>query len=394
MFRKFLTVASLLIQLNLEAQSRTDFDKKIEGLLENSNFPGFAISMVMKDSIIFSKGYGFANKEDKIAFRTDHNQIVASISKTWIGIALMKCIEEGYFKLETDVNEILPFKVFNPKFLDQPILIKHLATHTSSIKYSIPDLHKIVLDEGVSWEHFNSKEKKILEKVIENKKIAIGSYLESYLSTSGDKYSAKHYGKYPPGSTYKYSNTAAALASYLVETVTGLSFDDFCARHIIEPLSMANAGFNTSIPNPNKTVRYYFGKDQKPVPPYSHNFYPTGGLNISNDDINLFLMEIIKGYGGQGKLLAADSYQVLLGNQYDKNDLPKKFPADETNHGIFWVHRDQLIGHTGGGLGTSAFLFFNKNTGIGKVFTTNCELESDKKLVYQFIEIWKAMDEF
>jgi hypothetical protein len=105
-------------------------------------------------------------------------------------------------------------------------------------------------------------------------------------------------------------------------------------------------------------------------------------------------MEIIKGYEGRGKLLTANNYTIFLGPQFHENELPESFPKNETNHGIFWTYRDELIGHTGGGLGTSAFMFFDKNTGIGKIFVTNCELEADKNLVPQFIQVWQTLSEY
>jgi CubicO group peptidase (beta-lactamase class C family) len=179
-----------------------------------------------------------------------------------------------------------------------------------------------------------------------------------------------------------------------VEEVSGMSFADFCQKNISKPLGLKNAAFNVSNPDKSKIASQYFGKKQKLTPLYSHNFYPTGGLRISNDDLNLFLMEIIKGYEGRGKLLTANNYTIFLGPQFHENELPESFPKNETNHGIFWTYRDELIGHTGGGLGTSAFMFFDKNTGIGKIFVTNCELEADKNLVPQFIQVWQTLSEY
>jgi CubicO group peptidase (beta-lactamase class C family) len=222
----------------------------------------------------------------------------------------------------------------------------------------------------------------------------MGDYLKDHLSANGKNYNAKNFGNYPPGEKYKYSNIASTLAAYLVEEVSGMSFADFCQKNISKPLGLKNAAFNVSNPDKSKIASQYFGKKQKLTPLYSHNFYPTGGLRISNDDLNLFLMEIIKGYEGRGKLLTANNYTIFLGPQFHENELPESFPKNETNHGIFWTYRDELIGHTGGGLGTSAFMFFDKNTGIGKIFVTNCELEADKNLVPQFIQVWQTLSEY
>ncbi len=146
--------------------------------------------------------------------------------------------------------------------------------------------------------------------------------------------------------------------------------------------------------DPSSVVKHYFGKKQKLVPHYSHIFYPVGGLRTSIDDLSLYLQEIMSGFNGEGLLLSEEFYNILLAPQFNDEMLPEGFPLDETNHGIFWTYRDNLIGHTGGGLGVSSFMFFDKDSGIGKLFITNCELETNKKLLPQFIQIWQAMDEY
>jgi len=393
MFKKYILAGLVLVHWTLNAQTPPRFHERIQELYNSSDFPGFAISILNKDSIIFSQGYGYADKEAKIPFSSNHNQIMASISKTWIGVALMQCVEQGKFSLDTKINDILPFHVSNPKFPSEPILIRHLATHTSSITYSIPDLQKVIIEGEVMTTQFNKREVRVLNKVMKKKRIDIGEYLKNHLSPQGKRFKSKHFSNSPPGKSYKYSNIGSALAAYLVEIVSGISFAEYCETHIVQLLGLTNAGFNAQIPDKSKVVRHYFGKKQKPAPSYSLNFYPVGGLNISHTDLNIFLMDILRGYWGEGKLLTSDSYQVLLKGQFADNSLPSKFPNDETNHGIFWVHRDNLIGHTGGGFGTSTFMFFNKENGVGKVFTTNCELEGNKKLIHQFIRIWRTMDE-
>lgn len=344
--------------------------------------------------MLFSNGYGYSDKAAAIPYQTDHTQIVASVSKTWIGIALLQCIEQGKFTLDTDINQLLPFKVVNPNYPEHPITIKDLATHTSSIIYTIPDEHKIVFDEKTKIGQLSRKEQRIVKAIMKNPERDIGEYLETNLSPTGKRYKAKNFGKFPIGSQYKYSNMASTLAAHLVEITNDMSFAEYCQKNIIAPLDLANAAFNLNHPDPSKQAQHYFGKKQKRTPRYSHNFYPTGGLNISTDDLSIFLMEVIKGSQGKGKLLSAESYQLLLQPQFDSTQLPKNFPEDETNHGIFWTYRDHWIGHVGGGLGATSFMFFNKETGIGKIFTTNCELETNKQLVPQFVRIWREMDGF
>lgn len=186
----------------------------------------------------------------------------------------------------------------------------------------------------------------------------------------------------------------ATLAAHLVEIVSDQSFAEYCQQHIVTPLQHVNASFELVNADRSRIARQYFGKRQKELPLYSHNFYPIGGLRISNEALSQFLVEIIRGYHGEGKLLNKESYATLLSGQFPTGQLPASFPTNETNQGIFWTHRNQLIGHTGGGLGASAFLFFDTETGIGRILVTNAEIVARKKYVQQFLELWTAMDEF
>ena len=60
-------------------------------------------------------------------------QNIASVSKTLIGVSIMKLVEEDRLSLDDEANRFLPFDIVNPHFPASPILIRHLATHTSSI---------------------------------------------------------------------------------------------------------------------------------------------------------------------------------------------------------------------------------------------------------------------
>ena len=101
---------------------------------KKSNFGGFSVAVIKNGEVAFQKSYGKANIEQNIDLTNQTSMNIASISKVFIGISLVKAIEEGYFTLETPINSILPFEIKNPFFPNQPILIKHLVTHTSGIK--------------------------------------------------------------------------------------------------------------------------------------------------------------------------------------------------------------------------------------------------------------------
>ena len=94
---------------------------------------GFSVAIVNQDKILYSKGFGYSDKLENKDYTENTIQNIASISKTFIGIALLKAQELGKLNLDDPINNYLPFNVINPRFPNTAITIRHLATHTSSI---------------------------------------------------------------------------------------------------------------------------------------------------------------------------------------------------------------------------------------------------------------------
>ncbi|WP_217585214.1 serine hydrolase domain-containing protein, partial [Microbacterium sp. GbtcB4] len=72
-------------------------DKDLKKVQRDFPFVGFAAGIVKADAVIFSKGYGFGNKEEKKPFTKHTIQPVGSVSKTVVGLALLQAIEQHYF---------------------------------------------------------------------------------------------------------------------------------------------------------------------------------------------------------------------------------------------------------------------------------------------------------
>ena len=93
-----------------------------------------------------------------------------------------------------------------------------------------------------------------------------------------------------------------------------------------------------------------------PLPKYSHHSYPDGFLHTSNEDMGLYLKEMIKGAKGEGALLADASYKTLFERQS-----PRDLELGEGEvHSIFWdLHSNGRIEHSGADPGIISFLSFD-----------------------------------
>ena len=86
-----------------------------------------------ENETIYEKGFGFVDKTTEKAYSKHTIQNIASISKTFLGLALLKAQELGKLHLDEPINKYLPFKVQNPYYPEEEITIRQLTTHTSSI---------------------------------------------------------------------------------------------------------------------------------------------------------------------------------------------------------------------------------------------------------------------
>lgn len=398
--RKYFNTFNLLILFQfvfniINAQNYSDtLDKELSKILTNSQLPGFGVSIVNKEGIVYQKGFGYADKEKKIPYTKNTVQPIASVSKTLLAISVMKAIEDGYFTLETNINDILPFRVINPYYPNDTTKIKHLVTHTSGINdilsnylngYYFPDKPKY------KKKGYNLDERYSFWKFSKNKEMPLGNILKECLSQDGKWYSKKHFSKNKSGNAYKYSNIGANLMAYIIEVVTGKSYASYTKNYIIDPLEMNDTDWKKNNVDTNNTVTLYSEKGI-PLPYYLSSFYPSGGLRTTITDLSKYLVEIIKGYNGQGILLSSQSYKTMLSSQYQ---LDTQKTGGKKSIGIFWSLRESgIIGHTGGNYGVSTFMFFDPKSNIGTILFTNIDFEPNKELTNQFISIWNVLEKY
>jgi len=368
--------------------------KDLEKIYLQDKLNGFSVAIVNQDEILYTKGYGYSDVQENKKYTENTIQNIASISKTFIGVALLKAQELGKLNLDDPINKHLPFEILNPLYPETEITIRHLANHTSSI-----------LDGKKYWNNtyiLKDSRKKSKGKIIGNFNspdinIDMGTFLEKILSKNGKWYSKKNFNKYKPGKRFKYSNIGASLAAFIIENVTGESFSEFTKKHIFKPLEMSNSGWHYNDIDFSKHSKLYFNKKTE-LAFYNLITYPDGGLMTSSSDLGKYLSELISGYCGKGEILNTESYKKLFTPYLtDKNFIERNESAynDEYNMGIFMgISAQEQIGHTGGDPGVSTYMFFNTKTKIGKILIVNTSLENEKGAVKEFLDIWKKLEEY
>nr|WP_288934601.1 serine hydrolase domain-containing protein [uncultured Allomuricauda sp.] len=358
---------------SLQSQQQTDsITKELNRIKENSNLVGFAVAIVNKDSIVYSKGFGYSNKEQQKPYTTKTVQPIASISKTLLGVALMKAQEMGLLDLDDPINDHLPFTIQNPFYPNEPITIRQLANHTSSI-LDTEHYNKIyIFNDSIPpfYENLPQESKQGVKQEVDifnnNQMMPASQFIKNQYCTDGKWYTSNSFSNTVPGSTYDYSNMGANIAAFIIAEVSDMEYTKFLQKYILNPIQMDNSGWaSKDHPLENASKLYWYGN---PIPQYEFITYGDGGFMTNIEDFSKYLIAVMKGYNGESNILKASSYKEMLSQPVSK----------EFKKNVFWTIDDEKIGHSGNDPGIISHGYFLREGSHGIiVFVNTSEVEND-----------------
>lgn len=366
------------------------FQQELDSLHKLGMFNGFAVAVVDSSGLLYNQGFGVADLAKQKPFSENTIINIASISKSFIGVALLRAQEMGLLNLDDPINQHLPFKVINPHYPSEEITIRQLATHTSSIvdtdvymETCYINLNEVAIDENLKEKYGTNYQNPPSDY------LPLAKYLQKILQRGEAFYVDSTFADRKPGDLREYSNIGAALCALVIESASQQKFDAFTNTHIFEPLNMTATTWRFDEADSSNYSKLY--ADEQLLPYYKILSYPDGGLITSSHDLGLFLSELVKGYQGKGTLLAEESYRELFRSQLEASALDR----EDFNVGLF-LQKEltyHVIGHTGGDPGTNTMMFFDTETGIGRVFITNTDSkkENSKKVMWS---IWDALGKY
>ncbi|MEQ8216652.1 MAG: serine hydrolase domain-containing protein [Arenibacter sp.] len=353
-------------------KNAADLNAYLDELAKSTDVPGFAISVVKGNSIVYQESFGYANIQNQVAYTNTTINSIASISKTFVGAAVAKAIEQGHFTLETDINDLLPISVINPKQPEGAIKIKHLVTHTSGL-LDRPEVYLAYNYHILPGENINTAGAGILMNEIgieQREAYSLEDFLAAYFLEDGDLYSLDNFADTAPGSTWAYSNLATGLTGYIIEKVTGQSFDEYVKENILMPLQMNASTYSIEEVNTAEMATRYINKDT-PLPLYANDSYPEGSIYTSNEDMGNFLLDMVNGIKGEStQLFSKEAYDMLFNPQLADGLVPQDFAE---NHGLFWYFKDGKAMHGGNSFGISTHLEIEQNGNAGFIFMSNMD---------------------
>ncbi|NMM47760.1 serine hydrolase domain-containing protein [Marinigracilibium pacificum] len=372
---------------------------ELDSIQRNGKINGFAVAMVNQNGVLYSKGFGTSNSETNEKYTSKTVQHIASVSKTLIGIALMKAKELEKLDLDDPINKYLSFNVFNPKYPNEIITIRQLATHTSGINDTDEYMNRAwIVSENQDLSNISTDYPYQKLNLAEND-MPMEEYLKEYLVPDGEYYLPENYIDFKPGQRYNYSNIGATLCALIIEKATDQSFDSFTRIHILGPLNMNDSGWSLDSIDITNHSRLY-RNDNSLLPYYKAITYPDGMLISSSDDMAKYLVELIKGYSGNGTLLNPESYKELFTEQLNESHFESRDPNHPYNGdyspAIFIGHSAPgYIGHSGGDAGVATWMYFNKEEKTGRYIVINCDMGNDNRSrELEYYAIWDTMNKY
>lgn len=370
---------------------------ELDRIYKQGHINGFSVAIADQHGVLYQKGFGYADLDARRSYSENTIQNIASISKTLIGVSLLKAQEMGKLNLDDSIDQYLPFVVRNPYYPDKPITIRHLATHTSTIVDTDYYLNKsyILKDEQDSAE---ARSKAMTQNFnLPVARLSLGEFLGRILNAEGEWYKKEGFINRKPGELFEYTNIGATLAAFIIERATGQTYSAFTENYILKPLGMNSSGWSFQTTDYSNFSKLY-AEPGTSIPHYSLISYPDGGFITSINDMGKYLTELIKGYSGNGMLLSQESYSELYREQLGSanfNERDKENPYnDEYNFGIFiGLSAKGYVGHTGGDPGVASYMFFDTHDKIGRVLITNTSL-TDREGEQEFFSIWNMLEKY
>lgn len=242
---------SLKLTNNLSAyESMQGLDQEIEVFMKKWNIVGASVAVVKDERLIYTKGFGYADKEKNIKVEPKHLFRVASVSKLITATAIMKLVEDGSVSLTDTVfgeNGILNDSIYSviKDSKVKSITIENLLNHTSgwTNKQGDPLFQTLEIAKKMKSE-LPLKTETIVQYVLENRKL-----------------------DYKPGKKSVYSNLGYAVLGLVIEKITNRSYEDYVATQILNPLGIYDMRLGKSLEADKyeNEVKYYGLKGEREV---------------------------------------------------------------------------------------------------------------------------------
>ncbi|MBD8874040.1 serine hydrolase [Rhodanobacter sp. DHB23] len=333
-----------------------DFDAYMADTLKTFKVPGIAVAIVKDGKVVLARGYGVRElgKPDRVD--ADTLFAIASNTKAFTAAALQMLADEGKLDMDGRVIDYLPgFRMSDP-YVTHEMRIRDLLAHRSGLSLGAGDL--------LYWPPTSYTTADVVKRLAD---VPIQNSFRGH---------------------YAYDNILFAVATLVIEKVSGQRYADFIRQHIFRPVGMGGTLVDMTYLKPGMDAATghapYNFKDIKPVPPMAWLNDPgAGGIYASVDDLAKWMnVQLAGGRLPDGKRLFSEKshremWTMLTPIPIGKPPIPELAPLTPqfSGYGEGWFLSDyqgsKLVWHTGGWPGFVSRLTLVPGQDLGVVVLTN-----------------------
>jgi CubicO group peptidase (beta-lactamase class C family) len=333
----------------------------IKEVMQEKNVAAVGVAMIDENGPVWIGSLGFANLENQIPADEHSLFRIGSTSKMFVALSVLQLVEQGKLSLDDKVRDLVPDVEFeNPWSDTNPILVSHLLEHTTGwddlhlVEYANNDPTPISLKEGLDY-HPHSR-----------------------------------VSRWIPGSRASYCNSGPPVAAYIVEKITGQTFEDYVQDNFFDPLGMKSATYFLDDKVKQKGVTLY-DNGNHPQDYWHIIMRPSGSINASPTDMAKFLAFYLNRGKVNGEALI--SHASLERMESVKTTNAAKV-GQQSGYGLnnyssihkSWVYRE----HNGGVNGGLTELSYLPEANLGHVIMINSGNGEAFKQISQLIRNYET----
>jgi CubicO group peptidase (beta-lactamase class C family) len=323
------------------ATSLAAIEAKVEERRKALGIPGMSLAIVKDDKVIYSKGLGFKDFENKVAATADTQFAIGSSTKAFTALSVLMTADEGKISLDVSPKTVLPYFKMADAETDKNMTIRDLLTHSSGLNRT--DLAMIT---------GKLTRAELIRVAGEAKPVA--------------KLREK----------FGYQNLMYATAGEVVAVAQKQPWEKFIPERVFKPLGMTNTTMSmkemATVKDKSFGYSYNFDTKETEKQPYRDidQVAPAGSINSSSNDMAKWLRFVLGGGSIDGKRLVSEaSFTEWLKPQM------KVTPAGNVSYALGWFVQDwngnKVVQHGGNIDGFNAMVAMIPEQKLGFVMLTN-----------------------
>ena len=325
-------------------------DKELNSLLKATKAPGFAVAVVEGDKVVYAKGFGYRDYENKIPVDANTLFAIGSTTKAFTSAILGKLRDAKKLSFDDSPREHIPELEFYNDDMNKNIIIKDLMRHSTGLP-----------SNDDSWYFFPTHNKDSLLLRVKYQEPITGIRQQ-----------------------WHYNNYMFLAQGVITEKITGKSWEDNISNYFFKPLNMTRS--NTTIAEMKSATNTAFGYRLENNGMISKMDYqdiagmsPAGSINSSVNDMTKWLKAWLNEgiYNDTEIIPASYLYEAISSQMVSSAALPSKNSPDIhfENYGYGWnlssYKGHYRVEHGGNLIGFTASVAFFPTDKLGIVVLTN-----------------------